>query len=187
MDIVRELIESLHEDIYFEEKIIRQAHEIAHFIYSLDHVLGTLSLGYEDLPQEIDAILNNIHELIPDLQRTIDVEQNLVVSIEQEEKHIIDEIKDDARHHNWKAVLKDKKDAESVEKNARRLTKRELSNIHEALKKIVAETHALEELDFDHEAYCALLKVHHALKTYQHLFEKLIEKEEHALRILERN
>lgn len=194
-------IEWITEEIDIETQFVKTEHEFLAKLSCAEHIIAHLD-------ERIPAEMKHLHKLNDDIahriKKIIDLIEkfeNKELRIEKEETDILNKLKQDFNHKDWKAVKNDIKKEEDDERQVLRLETKELKKIHsqfEKLTKLIKTSNLVESVNKDEsslknkneferlEEYY-FLQIYKFCQFYESLFRNLLNKEQLIVKKIERN
>ncbi|MBU1199153.1 MAG: hypothetical protein KKF46_06730 [Nanoarchaeota archaeon] len=135
-DIANEVLSDMTAFMDVENNFIKKKHELKERLLSLDYVIIHLDERIPSNNKSAHALTNEINDLLQAITGMIESFEQKEVHIEQKEEYILDHIKTDLAHKDWRAVRKDINLEKKEEEIIIRLQSHELSELHFLFKKI---------------------------------------------------
>lgn len=190
-DVADDAITNISEFIEIEGKLINKEHKLEDSIGNIEQIYVHL-VEERIYDEELSALSGKIQDRLEEIKELI--ESNVLKDLEfkKEEADILEKLKEDLEHKDWKAVKKDLVEEAAEEKKVLRLEKKELRQLHSAfvkLLKVMKKCLKLLKLKADtsagdHEGKMEyyLLYIYHFARFYERVFHKLWKKERELFR-----
>lgn len=184
-------IEELRAFINTENQLVIEEHALIDKLQSWDYIIAHLD---ERLPTNLTHLykLNvAISEGLIEIRGLIETGILKGLRIEKEEEHLLQKLKKDVKHRNWRAVKEEEALEGQGEKKAIRLKKHELKKLHSKisklaklmkssrLKKVLEKdlTSPKQKEEYENIEEYYFTEIYKFLRAYEEIFRHLWEKE----------
>jgi|SRR3989338_6250401 len=123
-------IRELREFIDTEKQLVQEEHELLSKLQSCDYIIGHLDERIPSSMTHLHELNRNIAEKLVEIRELIESGTLNELRVLKEEEQILQQLRGDIEHGNWRAVRKDIDLETRDEEQIVRLEKRELRDLH---------------------------------------------------------
>ncbi len=181
-------IECIREFIDVEKHFVKDEHELFNTIMSLVEIVSHL---YDVVSEDKVEFLDELTDKLAELQDIVESDSLKNLRIEKEEEHILNKLKEDIKHREWRAVKDDIEKLEKDEKKALKLEHHELRQVKshfKELKKIIKKSKLVpankedlaefkQKSDYEKQEIYYFLHLYKSASAYEKIFRDLFNKE----------
>jgi len=189
-EIVERTIIEFRNSIDVEKQVIKADHDLFSKLSSWIYVLDHLDQNLPDSMKHLHELNGKISDLVWGIMDFVQEKGLEDLKIEKEEEKVLEQLKDDVNHKDWRAVNRDIEVEKKLEEESIRLEEKELKELHslfdnvmtlikEGFKDAIEEDAATpkQKHEYERQEEYYFMEMYKFAKTYEDIFRHLLEKE----------